>query len=126
MRGYDLYIVKVDRSRRLPRRNKKYLRKFEAYKPEGLKVPQPQTLQDRVAAREEPLTRPDPIPAGVGETPRPTPQSTLLPRSTTPAATLVDVPHREISRENTTLQDVQTNQPTETLQLQDEDVELPH
>ena len=119
MRGYDLYIVKVDRSRRLPRRNKKYLRKFEAYKPEGLKVPQPQTLRDRIAAREEPLTRPDPIPAGVGETPRPTPQSTP------PAPNLEDVPHRAIPREDTTPQDVQMNQPTETQQLQDEDVELP-
>ena len=119
MRGYDQYIVKVDGSRRLTRRNRKYLRKFEPYKPDGMNVPQPQMLQDRVAVQEDPFIQLDPIPAREGETPRPTPQSTP------PAPNLEDVPHRAIPREDTTPQDVQMNQPTETQQLQDEDVELP-
>ena len=94
MRGYDQYIVKVDGSRRLTRRNRKYLRKFEPYKPDGMNAPQTQTLQEglpgtkpRVAVREKPLIQLDPIPARVGETPRPAPQSTHQPRSTAPVAT---------------------------------------
>ena len=39
VKGYDQYIIKVDGSRRLTRRNRKYLRKFVLYKPDGMNVP---------------------------------------------------------------------------------------
>ena len=91
VKGYDQYIVRVDGSRRLTRRNRKFLRKFEQYRPDGMNAPQAQTPQEglsgkgsRVIAREEPLQQPDQPPTSMRETPRTTPQAIQLPPSTTP------------------------------------------
>ena len=43
VKGYDQYIVRVDGSRRLTRRNRKFLRKFEPYRPDGMNAQQVQT-----------------------------------------------------------------------------------
>merc|ERR1711888_247692 len=91
VKSYDQYIIRVDGSRRLTRRNRKFLRKFEQYKPDGMNAQQAQTPQEglsgkgsRVIAREEPLQQPDQPPTSMRETPRTTPQAIQLPPSTAP------------------------------------------
>ena len=85
VKGYDQYIVRVDGSRRLTRRNRKFLRKFEQYRPDGMNAQQAQTPQEGLSgkgscaiAREEPLQQPDQPPTSMRETPRTTPQAMQL------------------------------------------------
>ena len=51
VKGYDQYIVRVDGSRRLTRRNRKFLRKFEQYRPDGMNAPQTQTPQEGLSVK---------------------------------------------------------------------------
>ena len=51
VKGYDQYIVRVDGSRRLTRRSRKFLRKFEQYRPDGMNAPQAQTPQQGMSGK---------------------------------------------------------------------------
>ena len=93
VKGYDQYIVRVDGSRRLTRRNRKFLRKFEQYKPDGMNAQQVRTPQEGLSgmrspaiAREEPLQRLDQPTTSVRETPRNPPQDIQQPPHTAPVS----------------------------------------